>query len=312
MAVPNGSAGIRNLVVAPYTLPEWATDGLSEEFDILQFEPGACACACAKARAMLTSGPQPVQRDLIDQLPALEYICCLGSGYEGVDVAYARSRGIAVSNSASVTAEDVADQMLAITLGIYCQVPALDKAVRDGLWPKPIRPSLRNLKVGILGLGAIGLAVAKRISAFGCEIRWHGPHAKDAPYPYCQSLLALAEWADFLLVTARADQSNRHLVDADVIAALGPGGFIANVSRGTIIDEDALIAALRSGRLRGAALDVFESEPTQASRWEGISNAVLSPHVGGFTLGVRSGINRLVHSNMRAFFAGTTLTGVVS
>jgi hydroxypyruvate reductase len=310
MLVQKRSAGIRNLVVTPYSLPEWATVGMSEEFDIHQFEPG-CA-VCSKARAMLTSGPQPVQRDLIDQLPALEYICCLGSGYEGIDVAYARSLGIAVSNSALVTAEDVADQMLAITLGVYCQVPALDKAVREGRWPKPIRRSLRDLKVGIVGLGAIGLAVCKRISAFGCEIRWHGPRPKDTPYSYCPSLLSLADWADFLLVTARADRSNRHLIDAEVIAALGPDGFVANVSRGTIIDEEALLAALRTGQLGGAALDVFESEPTPASRWEGISNAVLSPHVGGFTTGVRSGINRLVQANMRAFFKGATLSGVVS
>jgi hydroxypyruvate reductase len=310
MVVHNLGAGVRNLVVTPYSLPEWATVGLGDEFDIHQFEPG-CA-VCAMARAMLTSGPQPVRGDLIDQLPALKYICCLGSGYEGVDAAYARSKGIAVSNSASVTAEDVADQMLAITLGLYCQVPALDKAVREGRWPKPIRPSLRELKVGIVGLGAIGLAVARRITAFGCEIRWYGPRAKDTPYLHCPSLLSLAAWADFLLVTARADQSNRHLIDAEVINAVGPGGFVANVSRGTIIDEDALLAALRSGRLGGAALDVFESEPTAASRWEGISNAVLSPHVGGFTSGVRSGINRLVQSNLRAFFSGSTLTGVVS
>jgi lactate dehydrogenase-like 2-hydroxyacid dehydrogenase len=310
MVVHNGGAGIRNLVVTPYSLPEWATSGLSEEFDIHQFEPG-CA-ACATARAMLSSGPQPVQKDLIDQLPALKYICCLGSGYEGVDVDYARSKGIAVSNSAIVTAEDVADQMLAITLALYCQVPQLDRAIREGRWPKPIRPSLRELKVGIVGLGAIGLAVAKRIAAFGCEIRWNGPRAKNSPYFHCPSLISLAEWADFLLVTARADRSNRHLIDAAVLEALGSDGFVANVSRGTIIDEDALLAALRSGRLGGAALDVFESEPTPAARWQGISNAVLSPHVGGFTSGVRSGINRLVQSNLRAFFAGSTLTGLVS
>jgi lactate dehydrogenase-like 2-hydroxyacid dehydrogenase len=200
MVVHNDIAGIRNLVVTPYSLPEWATAGLLDEFDIHQFESG-CA-ECAKARAMLTSGPQPVRKDLIDQLPALEYICCLGSGYEGVDVAYAHSKGIDVSNSAIVTAEDVADQMLAITLGLYCQVPALDKAVREGRWPKPIRPSLRELKVGIVGLGAIGLAVARRIAAFGCEIRWNGPRSKDAPYLYCPSLLSLAQWADFLLVSA--------------------------------------------------------------------------------------------------------------
>jgi lactate dehydrogenase-like 2-hydroxyacid dehydrogenase len=297
------------LVVLPYPLPDWAIADVGDEFDLHLFEPG-CA-VCRSAQDMLTSGPQLVDRELIDELPALKYICCLGSGIEGVDVEYATRKGIALSNSAIVTAEDVADQMLAITLALCCQVPMLDEAVRDGEWPKPIRTSLRDRKGGIVGLGSIGRAVARRVAAFGPEIRWTGPHRKDTPFPYCPDLLELADWADILLVTARADSSNLGLINGPVFDRLGPTGIVANVSRGTIMDEDALIDALKAGRLGGTALDVFESEPTPASRWEGVPNTVLSPHVGGFTTGVRRGIQQLVLSNLRAFFSGGDIVGLV-
>ena len=303
MTEPAGAAKKRNLVVLPYPLPEWATSGLAGEFELHLFEPG-CA-VCRSAEAMLTSGPQLVDADMLDQLPSLKYVCCLGSGVEGVDVAYASSKGIAVSNSSGVTCEDVADQMLAITLGLCLQVPQLDAAIREGDWPKPLRRSLGDLKAGIVGLGAIGRAVATRMAAFGPEIRWTGPRRKESELAYCPDLLDLAAWADILLVTARADRSNVHLIDDAVLDQLGPQGMLVNISRGTIVDEDALIAALKSGRLGGAALDVFETEPSPASRWIDVPNTVLSPHVGGFTTGVRRGIQQLVLSSLRAFFSGS-------
>lgn len=299
----------RLLVITPYPLPDWALPP-ENEFDLRLFDP-ECEI-CNSAEAMLTSGPEPVTRELIDRLPNLKYICCLGSGYEGVDAPYAASKGITVSNSAIVTAEDVADQMLAVVLALCCQVPELDRAVRRGEWPKPIRLSIRYRKAGIVGLGAIGEAVARRIAPFGCEIRWTGRRYRETPYDYCADLQKLAEWADILLVTARADSSNRQLIDRAIIERLGPEGILANISRGSIIDEDELIAALKSGRLGGAALDVFQDEPTPAGRWEDVPNTVLSPHVGGFTTGVRRGIRELVLANLRAFFADRKLAGIVS
>lgn len=298
----------RPLVVTPYPLPDWAAP-LAAAFDV---QPFASGCdVCASARAMLTSGPQPVGREIIDRLPGLEYICCLGSGYEGVDAAYAATRGITVSNSAVVTAEDVADQLLAITLALCCQIPALDRAVRAGQWRQPVRTSLAERKVGIVGMGAIGLAAARRFAALGCEIRWTGPRPKDLPYAYHADLPDLADWADVLLIAARADAGNRGLVGREVLDRLGPTGIVANVSRGTILDEDALIAALCSGRLGGAALDVFAQEPTPGERWRDVPNTVLSPHVGGFTTGVRRGILDLATANLRAFFAGEPVSGAI-
>lgn len=260
---------------------------------------------------MLTSGPELVGRDIIDQLPALKYICCLGSGYEGVDAGYANARDIIVTNSAVVTAEDVADQLMSIMLALCCKVPALDRAIREGSWHKPIRTSIRDRKVGIVGLGAIGQAVACRLEPFGCEIRWTGRSPKDLPYHYHASLEDLTDWSDTLLIAARADESNRKLIDADIIGRLGPDGIIANISRGSIIDEDALIAALHEGRIGGAALDVFETEPSPAERWANVPRTVLSPHVGGYATGVRNGIRELVIANLRAFFAGGTIAGIV-
>lgn len=298
----------RHRIVTPYPLPDWAVPP-ADGFEVHAFEPGCDICASTEV--MLTSGPELVGREIIDQLPSLKYICCLGSGYEGVDAAYAASRGIIVSNSAIVTAENVADQLLAITLALLCDVPALDRAVREGRWHKPIRTSLAERKVAIVGLGAIGRAAARRLQPFGCEIRWTGPRPKDSPYAYCADLNELAEWADTLLIAARADESNRNLIGREVLDKLGPTGVIANVSRGSIIDEDELIAALRSGRIGGAALDVFAEEPTPAERWADVPNTVLSPHVGGYTSAVRRGIHALVVANLRSYFAGGELLGTV-
>jgi lactate dehydrogenase-like 2-hydroxyacid dehydrogenase len=310
MARPSDKdSAVQRTVVTPYAIPEWAALP-ADEFDLHRFTADCTICRASKV--MLTSGTQPVGREIIDQLPALRYICCLGSGYEGVDTDYAAQRGIVVSNSASVTASDVADQLVAITLALCLQIPSLDRAVRLGAWPKPVRRSFRDHKVGIVGFGAIGEAAAQRVAAFGCEIRWTGRRPKDVPYAYCPDLLDLAEWADILFITARADETNCHLIGRDVFDKLGPDGILANISRGSIVDEDALIRALRSGRIGGAALDVFEQEPTPAGRWDNVPNTVLSPHVGGFTTGVRSGILQLVIRNLRAFFSEDEIVGAVS
>ena len=298
----------RHLVVTPYPLPDWALPAVAE-FAVRDLSEGEDACR--SARAMLTSGPQPVGPDIIDRLPALEYICCLGSGHEGIDTAYAAARGITVSNSAAVTAEDVADQLLALTLALCCDVPGLDWVVRSGEWHKPVRRSMRERNVGIVGLGSIGRGAARRFAALGCPVRWTGPRAKESPYGYCADLLDLAGWADILLITARADATNRQLIGREVIERLGPDGILANVSRGSIVDEDELIAALKDGRLGGAALDVFREEPSPAGRWAGVPRTVLSPHAGGYATGVRRGIAELAAANLHAFFAGHPISGAL-
>jgi lactate dehydrogenase-like 2-hydroxyacid dehydrogenase len=187
--------------------------------------------------------------------------------------------------------------------------------VREGRWRddermRP-RPSLKGRKVGIVGLGAIGEAVARRVVAFGMSVAWWGPNPKPSEWPRAASLLALAEDSDILVVCARAEAANRGLISAEVIDAVGPGGMIVNVARGQLIDEDALIAALKAGRLGRAGLDVFAEEPTPASRWADVPNTVLTPHTAG---GTTDSIPRMVAQaleNIRLHLAGEAVMSPV-
>ncbi|MFT3967524.1 MAG: NAD(P)-dependent oxidoreductase [Sphingobium sp.] len=294
-------------VAAPFPLPDWIVDYIKDDFLIV-----GEGSDTTQAEAMLVTGTHPIDAALLAGFPALKYICCLGSGYEGVDARHAGQSGIVVSNSARVTDEDVADHLVGLFLALCCRIPWHDEAIRAGNWAKPMRRSIRELKVGIFGLGAIGQATASRLAPFGPEIRWTGPRQKPAGYPFVQSLADLASWADALFVCARADDTNIGLIDGAIFDRLGPEGVVLNVSRGSILDEDALIDALRAGRLGGAALDVFQEEPTPAARWQNVPNIILSPHVGGYATGVRRGIQQLVHRNLTAFFAGAAVAGVVA
>jgi lactate dehydrogenase-like 2-hydroxyacid dehydrogenase len=277
-----------------------------------QADPLAYAAGPGRAaRALVAMGGAPLDRKLVEAMPNLRLIACLASGYEGIDVAHARGRGIEVTHSASVNHEDVADHAVALFLAAARRVTAGERWVREGRWgkePLPAVRSVKSLKVGVLGLGVIGRSVAGRVEAFGPEIAWWGRRAQpDARYPRAESLLALAEWADVLMVTARADASNVGLVGAEVLEALGPQGLVVNVARGSIVDEDALIAALRDGRLGGAALDVFQTEPTPPERWAGLDNVVLTPHSAGHTQAAGAEMVGLLVEKLRRFFAGEPL-----
>jgi lactate dehydrogenase-like 2-hydroxyacid dehydrogenase len=277
-------------------------------------KPDALAYAADDGRAVsaiAAMGGIPLERRLVDALPNLGLIACLASGYEGIDVGHARARGVEVTHSASVNHEDVADHAIALLLAAARRVTAGERWVRDGRWGKeplpPVRP-VRSLKVGVLGLGVIGRSVAHRLEAFGVEIAWWGRQPQlDAPYRRAESLLDLAAWADVLMVTARADRSNPGLLGAPALDALGPHGLLINVARGSIVDEDALISALRSGRLGGAALDVFQTEPTPPERWAGVDNVILTPHSAGHTTTAGQEMTDLLIENLRRFFAAEPL-----
>jgi lactate dehydrogenase-like 2-hydroxyacid dehydrogenase len=185
-----------------------------------------------------------------------------------------------------------------------------DRAVTGGSWQLDDRlmtPSLRGQRLGIVGLGAIGEAVARRAEPFGLSIRWWGPRDKPAPWPRADSLLELARDSDILIVACRADETNRGLISRKIIEALGPDGLLINVARGQLVDEDALIAALKDGRLSQAALDVFETEPTDPDRWAGVPNVVLTPHTAGATTAAVQGMLMLLVQNLQAHFAGEPL-----
>lgn len=296
------------------------TPMLSTEFEVLELwrheDLDAFVAGPGQRVRVILGGGHRLEPSFVERLPNLGLIARIGSGYEAVDVPHARAHGVEVTNTPGVNAEDVADHAVALLLASVRGVVDGHLRLIEGRWTPadrgPVRSSLKGLKVGVVGLGDIGRAVADRMIAFRSEVRWWGPRPKpDAAYARTDSLMALADWADALVVCARADASNEKLIDGAVLEALGRHGVVVNISRGSIIDEDTLIARLRDGRLGGAALDVFETEPTPAERWRDVSNLVATPHIGGNTRGAIPAMVGLALENVRAFLEGRPLPSPV-
>ena len=259
-------------------------------------------------QAVVVAGEFPIDKPRLAAMPALKLIACFTSGYDGIDVAWARGRGLAVTHAPGVNHEDVADHAIGLILASRRRIVEGDRMLRGGGWlatAKMLTPSLNGARLGLVGLGRIGEAVALRAAVMSLEIAWWGPRAKPhAAWPCKDSLMALAAWADILVVASRADDANRGLISAEVIAALGPHGLLVNVARGQIVDEDALIAALKAGTLGAAALDVYAQEPTPAERWADVPNTVLTPHTAGATTRGVAGMMGLLLANLEAVLAG--------
>jgi lactate dehydrogenase-like 2-hydroxyacid dehydrogenase len=245
---------------------------------------------------------------LIDRLPRVGIIACFGVGVDTIDVAHARSKGIVVTNTPDVLDEDVADMALALLFAASRQIPASDAYVRSGAWlrsPMALTHRVHGKRVGIVGLGRIGLAIARRCEGFGLGIAYHGPRDKAHPvYRYCPDLAALARDVDFLVLACPGGPQTRHLVDARVLDALGPEGILVNVARGSVVDETALIAALATRRIRGAGLDVFADEPRVPDALVACDNVVFTPHCASGTYDTRHAMGQLVLDNLAAHFAG--------
>jgi lactate dehydrogenase-like 2-hydroxyacid dehydrogenase len=260
---------------------------------------------------MIAAGEFAIPPALVDRMPKLGLIACFTVGYDGIDVPWAKARGIAVSHAHDVNDEDVADHAIGLIIGHRRAIVAGDRKLRAGGWDKrqkPFTPSLGGARLGIVGLGSIGEAVAARAAAMRMTMAWWGPNPKpDAAWPRAESLVALARDSDILVVAARAHGGNVGLISAEVIEALGPDGLLVNVARGQLVDEDALIAALKDGRLGGAALDVYETEPTPAERWADVPNTVLTPHTAGATQEAVQKMAQMLLANLAAFFAGKEL-----
>lgn len=261
-------------------------------------------------RAAITVGSTGVSNEMIDALPGLGLIACFGVGVDGVDLDYCRQRGVAVSHGRDINHEDVADVAIGLMIAVLRGFSAGERVLRSGQWSEklaiPPTRRLRGRKLGIAGMGAIGRAVAARAAAFGLELKWFGPRAKpDVAIPFEPDLTKLAEWADVLIVAARGDQTG--LINAKVIEALGPDGVLVNITRGHVVDEDALIAALKAGKLGGAGLDVFWDEPTPPERWKDVPNTTLLPHIGGGTRESLYAGTQNVFENLRRFYAGEPL-----
>lgn len=283
---------------------------LESAYDVYRFWEGPPIEAAHDIRALIVAGEAPLDKALIEQLPNLSLIACFTAGYDGIDIEWCRSRGLPVSHAPGVNHEDVADHALGLILSARRQIVSGDRQIRSGEWKgetRNITASIGGQKLGIVGLGHIGKAVAKRAEAFRMTVNWWGPRPHEAEWPRADSLLALAKASDILVVACKADESNRGLISREVLDALGSDGLLVNVSRGQVVDEDALIAALKSGALGQAALDVFIEEPTDPTRWANVPNLVLTPHTAGATTAGVQGMLVLLIQNLQAHFAGEPL-----
>ena len=263
--------------------------------------------------AIVDSGPPGVDADLMNALPNLGAIVHVGAGYDTIDVDEARTLGIGVSNTPDVLNDTVADAAVGLMLATMRGLCAADRYVRAGLWPQgaryPLGQDLSGSRIGILGLGGIGSAIATRLAGFGCAIAYHNRHqAPDAPYRYAASPIELAESVDVFVVATAGGAGTANLVSRAVLEALGPDGYLINVARGSVVDQTALVELLAGGRLAGAGLDVFAEEPNVPTELCGLDNVVLLPHVGGATVrGVRA-MTELVLRNLDQFLTHGTLT----
>jgi lactate dehydrogenase-like 2-hydroxyacid dehydrogenase len=269
-----------------------------------------------RVRSIVHPGEVALTPEFLSTLPGLGLIACVSVGYDGIDVGWCRANGIEVTHARGLNAEDVADHALGLTLAAWRNIPALDRTVHEGRWVQEQRigsqPSLGGRTLGVVGLGHIGAAVARRAEAFRLSVHWWSPRAKDAPWPRAESLLALAEVSDILVVCARAEAANRGMISAEVIDAVGPKGMIVNVGRGSLIDEPALREALKAGRLWRAALDVFAQEPTPAEAWADVPNAVLTPHTAGSSNEAVPLMVAQAIDNVQRFLAGQPVASPVA
>lgn len=269
---------------------------------------GAIAAHGDAIRAIATRGRLKVDAAMMARLPHLEIVSNFGVGYDTVDAATAAKRGVIVTNTPEVLNEEVADLTLGLLLATVREIPQADRFVRAGKWLNgayPLGLTLRQRKVGIVGMGRIGKAIARRIEAFDLPISYHTRTAQaDLPYRHYGDLVEMAQDVDTLILILPGGASTRHIVNAEVLAALGPDGILINVARGTVVDEQALVAALKAGTIRAAGLDVFEDEPRVPAELIAMENVVLLPHVGSSTHYTRSAMGQLVVDNILSWFAG--------
>jgi hydroxypyruvate reductase len=310
-------SAVELLVVAK--LPPFLMEPLQKHFvvhdRIHDTDPQAFAKAAPRIRAIAASGESKVDAALMAQLPALQIISVMGVGYDGIDVAAAKARGVVVTHTPDVLNDDVADLALALMLSAARRIPQADRHVRDGRWPSgpvPLARKMSGARVGIVGMGRIGQAIASRAIAFNMSVAYTARSAKpQLPYRFAASASELAALSDFLVVITPGGAATRKLIDAEVLKALGPQGYLINVARGSVVDQQALVQALKSKAIAGAGLDVFEDEPNVPEELRALDNVVLTPHIGSATGQTRQAMADLALGNLNAQFNGQKLLSPV-
>ena len=309
----------RDIIIAA-KLYKPAQDVLEKEFTAHRLyaatDPAALLKALAPRVQAIASGAPGADAALMDALPKLKLISHFGVGYDTVDVAAATKRGIRVTNTPDVLNDCVADTAMALTLNVMRKFPQSEAYLRSGYWATqgdyPFTVALGGKTMGIIGLGRIGEAIARRAQAAGMKIVYHNRNKKNVPYPYFADPVSLAKNCDVLMLVTPGGAATRNLVNARVLDALGPKGFLVNISRGTVIDEPVLLAYLQKGKIAGAGLDVFAEEPKVPAGFYALDNAVLLPHVGSATTETRFAMGMRQVDNIRALFAGRPLISPVN
>lgn len=313
------------LLLQLYALPTLLPDGqerLERAYRVVQLwqadDPNDLMRQHAdQVEVLLASAFHPARAALIDQLPSLKAICSLGVGYDSIDVQHAHARGVQVSNTPDVLNDCVADLTWGLILATMREMGRAERFVREGKWEKqlaslPLGRRVTGRRLGIVGLGRVGLAVAQRATGFAMDLRYHNRKPRnDVVWTYESELPALAEWADILVIATVGGPDTRHLINAEILQALGPQGVLINVARGSVVDEKALVAALQSGVIAGAGLDVFESEPHVPEALKALENVVLMPHIASATVETRQAMINLMIENAEAYARhGKVLTPV--
>ncbi len=299
-------------------LPESLAGRLRERFDchfLADLDDAGLAALAPRLRGMVATGESVVARDLMERLPALEVISVLGVGYDGIDMSAARERKVLVAHTPGLSTDDIADFALALLLAAARQVVNADRFVRSGGWTTGRFPMTRRVsgaRLGIVGLGRIGRAVATRAQAFGMDIAYTGRTPKvDVDYQWCDNARTLAARVDFLVVCASGGADTRALIDSEVLSALGATGVLVNIARGSIVDEDALVEALRERTILAAGLDVFCHEPHVAQGLLALDNVVLTPHMASTTGATVQAMFDLTFDNLAAYFDGRSVPAPV-
>ncbi|CAD7337298.1 2-hydroxyacid dehydrogenase [Sphingomonadales bacterium 56] len=303
-------------IVAYGPLSPYLEEQLKARFQVHEVaadaDPTALDDAVREARALVSFGSVGASAAIMDALPRLEMISLFSVGYDKVDVAHARKKGIKVSNTPDVLTDDVADLAVGLLYAAVRNIAASDRMVRSGKWALgqqvALSGSVTGSRIGILGLGRIGRAIARRLEPVASEIIYHNRMpAAGTPYRYVQDRIAFARESEVIIVATSGGPEARGLVDAAMLDALGPQGMLINISRGSVVDEDALVAALAEGRIGGAGLDVFVNEPQVPEALFTLDNVVLQPHQGSATINTRKAMADLVLANLDAWAAGKAL-----